>query len=113
MYFDGEERMVAEDEERATIGAAEEYVDGALGHIDFPDLLAASVVDKNLSVGHIDVAACIDRDALAAALGKYCKFTEGAVCAHDGAVGTVFRCAADMYSLTGSGAYEAIGIETV
>ena len=112
-YFEREECVMREDKEHAVLGAAEHQVDGAFRHIDFGDLLAHPVIDKDLSVGHIDIPAGIDGDALAAALGKDFQIRQRAISAHYATVGTILGSAADINSLTGSGAYKAIRVEVV
>jgi hypothetical protein len=62
--------MVGENEQRATIGAAENDIDRTFGHIDLADLLARRVVDEDLSIGNVHIALAIDGDALTAALRK-------------------------------------------
>ena len=50
-----------EDEERLSIGAAEDKLQRALGRVDLRNLLAARRVDEDLAIGYIDIAVAVDR----------------------------------------------------
>jgi hypothetical protein len=54
-HFNCEERVVGENEQRATIGAAKDDVDRTLGHVDLADQFPRRVVDEDLPVGNIHI----------------------------------------------------------
>ena len=95
-YFNREERVVGENEERVMISAAEDDVDRTLRNIDLGDLFARGTVDENLPVGNIHIALAIDRDALTAALREGLEISQRAVGSDARAVSQVFRRAADV-----------------
>ena len=72
------ERMVREDEQRATVGAAKNDVEGTFRNIDLSDNFALRAIDEDLSVCHIDVSTAVDGHALAAALSK--RFEDRRAC---------------------------------
>ena len=61
---------MGEDEERVVVRTAEDDVDGSLRHIDLSNLRAFGVVDKDLPVDDVNIAAIIDGHTFPAAFGK-------------------------------------------
>ena len=47
---------MSDDEERAAIGTAEQYIERSFGHVDLSNHLSGRVVDEDLSVRDVDVA---------------------------------------------------------
>src|SRR5215831_9802992 len=72
----GVHRVVAEDEQRPPIGAAEQQLDRPFGHRDLRDDLPRRIVDVDLAVRDVHVAGAVYRDAFAAALGEGLEIAE-------------------------------------
>jgi hypothetical protein len=101
------------DKECFSICAAEDELQWTLRHVDLRDLLAGWRVDEDLAVGDIDIAIAIDGCTFASTLRKGPEVSECAVRVHFGAVGDVFRLAADIDALPWLGGEKAIGVEIV
>ena len=112
-HLRSEERVVREDEERFSIGAAEDKLHRTLGHIDLRDLLAGRRVDEDLAIGYIDIAVAVDGYTFASTLGKSLEICERAVRVYLGVIGDVFRLAADIDALARLGGEETVGVEVV
>jgi hypothetical protein len=74
--------MVGQNEQRAAVRRRQNDIDGTFRHIDPADLLAAGVIDEDLSIRNVHIALAIDGHALAAALRKGLQIAERAVGAH-------------------------------
>src|SRR5579863_6947921 len=109
----GKQRVVSEDEERFAIRAAEDELQRSLGHIDLRNLPARRRVDEDLSVGNVDIAAAIDRDALAAALRKRLQVRECAVRVRSRAVGDVLGLAGHINALARMRVEKSVSVEIV
>ncbi len=67
-----------QDVQRAAIGAAEQYLQRPLGHVDAPGRLAVRGVDEYLAIGDEHAAIRPARHTLATAIGEWHKVGEGA-----------------------------------
>jgi len=85
-----------EDEERFSIGAAENELQRTLGNVDLRDLLAGRRVDEDLAISYIDIPVAVDGYTFASTLREGLEICECAVSVHLGVVGDVFRLAADI-----------------
>ena len=61
---------MGQDEQGPPIRAAEQQLQGAVGHVDAPLLATVCVIDEDLSVRDIDAAVRPRRNALSTGIGK-------------------------------------------
>ena len=95
------------------VGATNDHVDWAFGYVNLANQFSRWVVDEDLAICDIDIAAVVDGYALAAALDKRLEIGESAVCADGDAVCAVFRRADDIDLLADRRGNESIGVEIV
>ncbi len=112
-HFRREDYVMREDEERLSIGAAENELQRTLGNVDLRDLLADRRVDEDLAIGYIDIFVVVDGYTLASTLRERLEICKCAVRVHLGVVGDVFRLAADIDALARLGGEETVGVEVV
>src|SRR5260370_24107833 len=93
--------------------AAEDELQGTLRHVDLRDLLAGRRIDEDLAVGDINIAVAIDGCTFASTLRKRLEVAKCAVRVHFGAVGDVFRLAADIDALPWLAGEKTVGVEIV
>src|SRR5262249_11234007 len=102
-----------EDEERASIGAAEQQLNRPLWHVDTPDALAITVVDEDPAVGDVDVAVAVRGRALPTALREHLQTAERAIGLDGRAIGAVFSAARDVHLPARRGGEKSVRVEIV